>query len=110
MAAGVRSVQPGMDIVGATWRDILYTVVVWGFTQWMAIPRTMMEAFLTFKKGSVVYTRPEVLKGSGGRCPSKGEKLVCPCILLHFLVLFDAVQNPMIGCRRIIINPPAWYW
>lgn len=74
MAAGVRSVQPSMDIVRATWRDILYTVVVWGFTQWMAIPRTMMEAFMTFRKGSVVYTRPEVLKGSGGRCPSEGEK------------------------------------
>ncbi|KAF8434888.1 hypothetical protein BGX38DRAFT_1275271 [Terfezia claveryi] len=95
MAAGVRSVQPGMDIVQATWRDILYTVVVWGFTQWMAIPRTMLEAFMTFKKGSVVYTRPEVLKGSGGRCPSEGEKEMAELWLEYFADRVQKYQHPL---------------
>ncbi|KAF8420228.1 hypothetical protein EV426DRAFT_250288 [Tirmania nivea] len=95
MAAGVRSVQPGMDIVRATWRDILYTIVVWGFTQWMAIPRTMMEAFLTFKKGSVVYTRPEVLKGSGGRCPSEGEKEMTEMWLEYVADRVQKYQHPL---------------
>lgn len=74
MTAGVRSTEPGMDVARASWSDILYTVIVWGINQWFAIPRTMFEAWKTFRKGSVVYTRPEVLNGSGGRNPSDGEK------------------------------------
>lgn len=91
MVANVKSTMSGLDVLTAGWREVLYTVVCWGFNQWLAIPRTMLEALLTFKKGAVVYTRPEVLKGSGGRSPSDGERydgslipdcMACDCLLV----------------------------
>ncbi|KAI5852711.1 hypothetical protein DFP73DRAFT_570923 [Morchella snyderi] len=74
MVARAFSVSPSFDMVtGSTWRG-LNIVVTWGYNTFLAVPETMYEAWKLYRKKAVVYTRPEVLVGSGQRDATKAER------------------------------------
>lgn len=76
MVARAFSVSPSFDMVtGSTWRG-LKIVVTWGYNTFLAVPETMYEAWKLYRKKAVVYTRPEVLAGSGQRDATKAERFV----------------------------------
>lgn len=76
MVARAFSVSPSFDMVtGSTWRG-LNIVVTWGYNTFLAVPETMYEAWKLYRKKAVVYTRPEVLVGSGQRDATKAERFV----------------------------------
>lgn len=76
MVARAFSVSPSFDMVtGSTWKG-LKIVVTWGYNTFLAVPETMYEAWKLYRKKAVVYTRPEVLVGSGQRDATKAERFV----------------------------------
>ena len=75
MTAGVKSEGEPVDLLSVSTRVMLWMVVTWGFTQFMAIPRTFFEAFKIYRKGIVpVYQRPEPLASSGARSETALER------------------------------------
>lgn len=76
MVARAFSVSPSFDMInGGTCRG-LFIAATWGYNTFLAVPWTMWEAWKLYRKKAVVYTRPEVLVGSGQREATKSERFV----------------------------------
>ncbi|KAF8443652.1 hypothetical protein BDZ91DRAFT_167116 [Kalaharituber pfeilii] len=101
MAAGAYSVEPALDVLRASMAQMLYTELCWGYKHWMAVPWTMLEAWLVYRKGSVVYTRPEVLKGSGQRTPTRAEGEMQEMWIEYFKDRVQKYPHPLI-CTLIL--------
>lgn len=76
MVARAFSVSPSFDMVsGGTWQGLVIAAT-WGYSTFLAVPWTILEAWRLYRKKAVVYTRPEVLAGSGQRKATKSERFV----------------------------------
>ncbi|CUS10759.1 unnamed protein product [Tuber aestivum] len=76
MVARAFSVSPSFDMInGGTCRGLVIAAT-WGYNTFLAVPWTMWEAWKLYRKKAVVYTRPEVLAGSGQREATRSERFV----------------------------------
>lgn len=106
MVARAFSVSPSFDMItGNTWKG-LGIVITWGYNTFLAVPETMYEAWKLYRKKAVVYTRPEVLVGSGQRDATKAERFVnfylINCIVLQVSYLHQSGANSgRINCSEM---------
>ncbi|RPA96795.1 DUF1365-domain-containing protein [Choiromyces venosus 120613-1] len=76
MVARAFSVSPSFDMINGGTCQGLVIAATWGYNTFLAVPWTMWEAWKLYRKKAVVYTRPEVLAGSGQREATKSERFV----------------------------------
>jgi len=76
MVARAFSVSPSFDMINGGTCQGLVIAATWGYNTFLAVPWTMWEAWKLYRKKAVVYTRPEVLVGSGQREATKSERFV----------------------------------
>ncbi|KAG0133834.1 hypothetical protein HOY82DRAFT_248736 [Tuber indicum] len=74
MVARAFSVSPSFDMINGGTCQGLVIAATWGYNTFLAVPWTMWEAWKLYRKKAVVYTRPEVLPGSGQREATKSER------------------------------------
>ncbi|PUU75222.1 hypothetical protein B9Z19DRAFT_1131714 [Tuber borchii] len=74
MVARAFSVSPSFDMINGGTCQGLVIAATWGYNTFLAVPWTMWEAWKLYRKKAVVYTRPEVLVGSGQREATKSER------------------------------------
>ncbi|PWW77990.1 DUF1365-domain-containing protein [Tuber magnatum] len=74
MVARAFSVSPSFDMINGGTCQGLVIAATWGYNTFLAVPWTMWEAWKLYRKKAVVYTRPEVLAGSGQREATRSER------------------------------------
>ncbi|KAG0639692.1 hypothetical protein HOY80DRAFT_68805 [Tuber brumale] len=74
MVARAFSVSPSFDMINGGTCQGLVIAATWGYNTFLAVPWTMWEAWKLYRKKAVVYTRPEVLPGSGQREATRSER------------------------------------
>lgn len=68
MTARFKSKGDGIDLLDAGWVQTLIYVVLWSANAFLAIPRTLWQAWKIYMSRKMTITlRPEVRSESGGR-------------------------------------------
>ncbi|KAF3905283.1 hypothetical protein ABW21_db0206771 [Orbilia brochopaga] len=85
MTVQTKSLGESLDILAATWVDVVRMVFMWALCGFLVVPRTFKECWRIFKsKKTEIYERPEPYHNSQARPPSQLEEN-CQQIFLQFL-------------------------
>ncbi|KAJ6256255.1 hypothetical protein Dda_9090 [Drechslerella dactyloides] len=85
MTVHTKSRGESLDILAATWVDVVRMVFMWALCGFLVVPRTFKECWRIFKsRNTEIYERPEPLSTSKARPASQLEEQ-CQRVFLQFL-------------------------
>ncbi|KAK6346482.1 hypothetical protein TWF696_006612 [Orbilia brochopaga] len=103
MTVQTKSLGESLDILTATWVDVVRMVFMWALCGFLVVPRTFKECWRIFKsKNTEIYERPEPHHTSKARHPSKLEGR-CQKLFLQFLQ--SRINNYTVPVKVNVVLP-----